>query len=509
MVDVWTGQEIWDFSYPNDSVSTATTDVRLNLKAPIPASVAMAMWGQDERRRKSWENDGYFDTATFGDAAGQLWVLRFAAPGHYTNGVIDNWFGARIFEMQGCVNQPFFYITANVPISGGIYRVLAGTGDRFNLLDTNGGTCGPDNIRACQLLGCSVTIPAANDYGYASGLGQVSRANTSAAGSCSATTSSATASAPDCSVFGRASVAISCGNGGSGVGTTKDVTVTCAEDATGTYSCTTPSTPTGSPTQGMTITPSGTITAGNWFFSLRVWDDPAASGLPHVDRSIFWNASDAASYDAARYTMSVSGTTTTFTSGIHVLDGAVDNPTSGLAGQTDPGWALWYDHDTTVTINGHDYPVNKLDERTSSPSAVYGGIYWNATQPATGGATRTSGSSCSDVNICAADNRRLTYHYGADVTTGGSIQYDASGSVIRSAKDVTLVPKMGDQPTVFVNQKGQVQVGLTAVNPERGATNTSAGQTIDPAPNYGFTEVSQDLHACRHSATAPTAGTCK
>jgi type IV pilus assembly protein PilY1 len=500
MVDVWTGTEIWDFSYPDDSAVASLTDVRLNLRAPIPATVGMAMWGQNERRRMSFENDGYFDTATFGDAGGQLWVLRFGAPGHFENGRIDNWFGARIFEMQGCVNQPFFYITANVPLSNGLYRVLAGTGDRFNLLDRNGGTCGPDNIRACMQRGCSVNIAAATNYAQVAGLGKVSRA-ISGGSTCAVPSSSSTSTVSTCNASDEAQIAITCGSGASAAATNKDVSVTCTEDSAGVISCTAPTS-----SQGALLNPSGTISAKNWFFSLKVWDDAAAAGSPHIPRSIFWTASDAAAYDADRYIMGPYGT---FTTGIATIDGALDNPTTGLAGASDPGWALWYDHDVSVAINGHTYPVNKLDERTSSPSAVYGGIYWNTTQPAAGAAARTTGNRCTDVNICAAESRRLTYHYGADVATGGAIMRDVSGNVIRAAKDVTLVPKMGDQPTVFVNQKGQVQVGLTSVNPERGATNISAGQMMDPAPMYGFTEVGRDLHDCRHSTTAPASGTCK
>ena len=42
----------------------------------------MVMWGKQARRPSlGFENDGYFDTATFGDIGGQLWVLRFNRPG--------------------------------------------------------------------------------------------------------------------------------------------------------------------------------------------------------------------------------------------------------------------------------------------------------------------------------------------------------------------------------------------------------------------------------------------
>jgi type IV pilus assembly protein PilY1 len=55
---------------------------------------------------------------------------------------------------------------------------------------------------------------------------------------------------------------------------------------------------------------------------------------------------------------------------------------------------------------------------------------------------------------------------------------------------------------VFVNQKGQVAVGLTAVSPERGASNVGMSEAMDPTLLIGTTEVSERLHACRHAAAA-------
>jgi type IV pilus assembly protein PilY1 len=86
---------------------------------------------------------------------------------------------------------------------------------------------------------------------------------------------------------------------------------------------------------------------------------------------------------------------------------------------------------------------------------------------------------------------------------------DASGNIVRATSSTTLVPAMGDQPTVFVNKKGQVQVALTAVNPERGASNVTTGVMKDPAPSFGVVPISKDLHACRHSAGAPPESACK
>jgi type IV pilus assembly protein PilY1 len=496
MVDVWTGNKVWDFAYPASSAAATPGDVRLNLNAPVPATVGMVMWGSSERRRRQIENDGYFDTATFGDAAGQLWVLRFARPGP------TGWTGARVLEMPGCTNQPFFYLTANVPVSGGIYRVLAGTGDRFNLLDTGGGVCGPDNIRACVQRGCTVRVSGTSSTGTpynqfsAPGLGSITT-GLAAGATCVATNSSATGANTGCDLFGGARIEISgCPSpdpSNSATSTTKDFRMTCTDTATG-YSCTY----VGAQTPGEKLSLSNSrnpITQRNWFFSLRVFEDGG-------DRMIFWDEAAARRYDAARLAVS---SPTSVSAGITVIDGAVDAPTT-LSSAAATGWAMYYNHGPSVTVADHTYPVNALDERTSSTSAVYGGIFWNATQPASGTSSRTNTSGkCPNVALCTMENRRISYHYGADPTTGGPVMYDFSGVPVRSTKNTTLVPTMGDQPTVFVNQKGQVQVGLTAVNPEKGATNVNQGGTIDPAPGFGLVEMSRETHGCRHAGDATAA----
>jgi type IV pilus assembly protein PilY1 len=78
---------------------------------------------------------------------------------------------------------------------------------------------------------------------------------------------------------------------------------------------------------------------------------------------------------------------------------------------------------------------------------------------------------------------------------------DTNGVAVRSIVGNTLVPAQGDQPTVFVNQKGQIAVGLTAVNPEKGASNLGMGDPMDPVTGLGVVEVNRSLHACRHAPT--------
>jgi type IV pilus assembly protein PilY1 len=492
MVDVWTGNELFDFSHPTGTV--AAGDPRLNLKAPIPATVGMMIWGKEVRRVQSSPNQGYFDTATFGDAAGQLWVLRFSDPGTLdpTTKKVTNWFGARAFELQGCASQPFFYITSNAAIPGGILRTYAGTGDRYNLLDTYGGKCGPDNIRACAQRGCSVTIAGATNNIWSTGLGQAAGGTTLNACSSSSFSSSLTdPSAAACTLSGQAKVTIDCTGTND---TVKDVRVSCADSASG-LACTR------SGSNGLPVDLSEAttpITRDNWFFSIRVFDDGG-------DRTIFRTATQAEDYDDARLTLSgVDDTTTTL---VKIDGNAPVTSTSTFATAADPGWALFYNHATSITADDHTYPVSRYDERTSSTTAIYRWLSWNTIQTAsTPGVTRRSGSSCRKVAKCTAENRRVAYHYVVDPVKGSPVLEEGGAKVFSRAQN-TLVPTMGDQPTVFVNQKGQVQVGLTAVNPEKGASNVPTAVSRDPVPTYGVIQISKDLHDCRHKATAPTS--CK
>jgi type IV pilus assembly protein PilY1 len=492
MVDVWTGKELLDFSLPTSGAAVPASDPRWQLKFPVPATVSMVMWGKAAKNVAADPNQGFFDTATFGDAGGQLWVLRFNDPGVLdpTTGKATNWFGARAFQMGGvgaptmCTAEPFFYIAANVAITNdGTLRTLAGTGDRYNLIDTNGGQCGPDNIRACQQMGCRVTEVATGNRVTAGSAGDRQAALSATACGGPAWTEPDIASSSTCGPTGRVNVVIDSCPGATTATTTKNIQLGCTGDARG-YGCTVP---VSTPASNLSV--QNAITQINKFFSVRIFELTGKRGL-------FSTLAGAADYDSARLT----------DSSLVQLDGAVATPTT-LADQTSAGWVLNFDHATSVTVNGVAYTVNQVDERVSSTAAVAGNcVYWNTTQPTTAAASATK----CDVSVCKQTNRRVHYLYGADVTTGAPCGlFDASGNAIRSVAAVALVPPAAPQYTVFVNQKGQVQVGMTAVNTEIGAKNTSAGAALDPATILESVEVPRRLHDCRHADPAGAAPGCQ
>jgi type IV pilus assembly protein PilY1 len=521
MIDVWTGKEYFDFSYPEDT-SSAPNDPRRQLRYPVATTIGMVAWGPDARRESGlgFANQGFFDTATFGDTGGQLWVLRFHEPGELdAGGKATNWFGARAFQMGGTTSSlghayPFFYVTANTALPDEyIYRAYLGTGDRFNLLDRGGGVCGPDNVRACAMRGCDVEISLDGNFGATPDLGKLSgsQQEDGTAALSSASTFDATFGT---SIVTRASMIVSdCpspATSGGNIAFTKDVTVTCAPDAAGRWGCESVD-----PLHGEKLALSDTANTPvtrNWYFSVRIFDDAPNPRIP------FRTEEEAKDYDDARLWIKDTGATIDQSGGIGgdfaIMDGTDDNP-STTADASCAGWAIYYNHDG-ATIDGSTFTANPLDERTSSVSGLFKILTWNTIQPATDAtAASTVGGKCKYAPcVSVGEEPRLTYHYAAHPLTGGSVLQDLSGQTIRSQASSIYVPTQGDQPTIFVNKKGQALVGMTVVNPNKGASSVAASDPTDAVKDLGWIEVSKPLHACRHfvpTATQPTppAGVCR
>lgn len=506
-VDAWTGRELFDFSYPLDPAKVAADDPRLNLRFPVTAAVGGMAWGPEWSQPNPAEDahQYFFDTATFGDAGGQVWVLRFFDPAKLDlDGRATNWLGARAFQMgvQGaacklCAGQPIFYLTNNYRLPGKrTYRVAFGTGDRYNLLDKNGGTCGPDNIRACVLRGCTVTMELGSNFIQAPGVGFAQRGMSQAA--CNAMSNTqADGSFATCTVDGKAKISVTACPGA--LSTTKEVSATCAEMADG-YQCSSTTVSAGDKVElDVAKYP---INLGNWFLSLIVFEESGRRG-------IFWTPDEAKAYDAARIWVNQTGETTfTKTASLHAM-AATDNSTvpNGVT-DVSTGWAIYYDHGPIETIDIHDFNLAWQDERTSSGGGVGAGlITWNTTAPTLGEVTTRSGNCF--VSKCTTTNRRIGYHYAADPVSGLPVFTDLSGNYVRSTASYLLVPSQADQRTVFVNQSGQVSIGLTSVNPEKGATNVGMSDPVDPTGDLGFVEVDEELHECRHADGVTTKPVCK
>ncbi len=517
ILDVWTGVELFNFSRPADS-GCDSTDPRWKLDAPIAGTVGAVAFGPTSRGDNAYPpNGGFFDTATFGDANGALWTLRFNDPGKVSQqktsctsaGQVTNWFGARSFQFAKsstsalCTGrQPFFYMTANVPLysSNRMYRVLAGTGDRYNLLDQYGGTCGPDNIRACMLRGCSVSLPqTSNRLTVDSLLGTQSMGLSASACTMTPETTAEGSQGSACNAIqGRVEVDISsCPNMDvpTVTGTSKTYSVDCSPSGGGAVCA-----PTAGATQsgGDTLVKSAALDYNNWFVSVRNFDDSGA-------RAPFTNLKQAAAYDDARLTEN----------DLTRVDGSSATPATTTADST--GWAMYFNHNVSFTdpTSAKSYNVAKADERAASPSSTPGDgcIYWNTVQPA----LLSKSSQCP----CTTQNTdRLSYFYGANIAAGGlclksgtisgsGTSCSVSNTSVRSVAGTTLTTPPAPQPTWFVNSSGQVSVGMTSIQVGTGAQNVNTGQINDAVRPVEWLPVTRGLEACRHAGAAPLPAACQ
>jgi type IV pilus assembly protein PilY1 len=527
MVDITDGSEVFDFSQPSGSGSAcdAASDPRCHLNYPIAATVGMMAWGVNATFLGNSPNDFFFDTATFGDTGGQVWVLRFNEPGKRDAGtgkVTTNWFGARMFQqdkanaltcgLDYCGTQPFFHITANVPLAmNGKYRVLLGTGDRYNLLDPAGGVCSPDNLRACIQKGCSVKL----DDGTSAGPGAVygvSLLGTQSyhmdhPGFCTAenaSTYSMIATAPPggaCTsvtskiskytIFCPASVVCPPDTGSATDETTsKTMSVTCTIDsASNTEKC--EATALNDP--GMVIDVKGNPDKRNWFFSMLVFESLG-------DRKIFSTLAQAKAYDVARLDENSLVT-------INLHDANASMPLGNPDGS---GWKYYFDHGDpntpdTTTIGGTSYHIYRADERVASTTGVGANCaFWNTMQPAIPPASVNTATECPINTPCKAGKSKLSYLYGAVPATGEKcLPYE--NTTERSHKNETLVPPHMGKLVAYLS-KNQVSFGLTTVRIPQGGSNISLGQAQDISQLQQWLPVDRRTHDCRHAAKKTVAG---
>jgi type IV pilus assembly protein PilY1 len=491
MVDVWTGKELFDFSQPDSASGVSATDPRWELRFPVAATVGMVAFGCGNVSLFGENKDTlFFDTATFGDMGGQLWTLRFFEPARLdgTTGLATNWFGGRLLQTGriGCstasLGQPFYGITANVINStdGGTLHVVAGTGDRFNLLDYDGGLCGPDNIRACLLQGCTVTVNQATSI---DSIGQYSVAGVTSspvAAACYPMTHAFAPASGTCdSSTGRVQISITaCPNpvntGDTSTSRTRGVTCTQENE---TWSCA----PAWDNDDGVALPLNNVIRQGNWFFSLRAF----GSGRPNFD-----DAAGARAYDDARLTE----TSPT----IVKIDASLADPPI-VATHLDDGWLRYFTHSGSITVNGQPFTQNPIDERVVSGTVVQvGNAYFNTMQPLKPVDTAAAGS-CSK-SPCKSGRAQNSYLYGVQVTTGHGALFDTSGSLIPPVARIGIVPPQVPQVHVFVNNAGEVTKGLVSTPVGANPSNMTVSGIQDPSSNFGWIDLDPQLHACRHLA---------
>lgn len=439
VLDVWTGQSLWRFSRQD---ATGSSDPRHKL-FPVAGPVAVMDLGPGPNF--IGQQDGLFDTAVFGDLAGQLWTARFYDPGLGTGDNFTNWHGARAFvQFDGdpvAKRNPFFQLpSTTVVTSSGQVRAYIGSGDRANIRDEGGGECGPNNLIGCVRRGCSVSVSqTAQDVGpvYSRGSWSI---NGSTYTQTFTTDSAGIGSACGDTAQSSFTLNINCGTANAfSYGATCDFmsSVECNPDVP-------------KPENVRVETTAATQNAR--FYAVNLFGSGA--------RAIYTNATQAAAYDAAALTDS------------DLVDVEADDTT--LANSTS---------------NGFYVPYAQTAERTASGTGLLAGcVIWN---------TLEASQSASTCGGAGGDKARLyRAHYVTGSTQCGNLPTESLPP--RFVERTSIVPPPPPTPVVALNATtGEVRYSMISIEPGAPPSQLSVGAGDLTGLIY-WLEVPRQDHECRH-----------
>ena len=473
VLDAWSGQEVFRFSRAE---STGSTDPRQNL-FPVASSLSFADTDQDM----------VFDTLTFGDTAGQVWAINLLPPGSDTtgDGRYDNWFGGRAFvEFKGSPlwhRAPFFQrpSMAVVPQPGGasIIRALLGSGNRDQMKDGQGGTCGLADLDACQRQDCTVDVNATSrrigpaPQGGAGGHFQTGEWKYTT-GNTALTTNTLTVTPGD----------------------TQGSLTTDVDDVNVNYTLTC-----GTTTQ---------TNVNNIYCDFSLGECPPDTGKP-LGTKLIWTPTVAQEYTRF-YSVQVWGTgnrappTTLATaqtydanalSDTNLVDASTCPLNAGVGACASPTGNGWFiTHNQTVTLAGVTQARTPGDEKTGSSALILAGCaLWNTLLPNNQAVLACNGTLPPD-NAFVYQSDALTGHLQCGVA--GSATANATVRAVR--RDTNVTPQQFT-PVVSLNQKTG-NVAYSGVSLEPGAPPLQVqvgGNNV-----IGFVkwlEVSRATHDCRHS----------
>jgi type IV pilus assembly protein PilY1 len=445
MVDVWNGQPVFRYTA---SDSSGATDPRSKLFA-VAAPLSLV----------DSDSDGLFDLAVAADVGGQVWTLNMSSPGTVGAGTTyNNWFGARSFiQFKGLPfwhRSPFFQRPVVALLPSGSVRVFVGSGDRDQIKDPNGGTCGLANLSACLRKNCSVDVTGSKYEIGSSGSDHFYQGHyTYTAGNPEPTqtlTADTVGASAQCSET---------------LGVTLNFNITCGA-TTATFqslaSCDwgTPECPVsdGRPigTQ-VPYTPAVTMEPSR-FYSFLLFDSGS--------RVQFTTQAGATTYDTNALT------------------------DTDLVNATPPAVA-------TASGNGWYLPQNNsIDEKTSSAALMLAGCaLWNTLVP-----NPVSAVTCGASASLPLDT---AYSYQADAITGaigcgmaGSQTYTAT---VRSTSRTTYVAPQQPALVISVNSLGQVAYGGVSIEPGAAPLNITTATGNVNGGTIHWLEVPRKVHDCRHS----------
>jgi type IV pilus assembly protein PilY1 len=499
MLDVWTGQVVWRFT-DDDLKDQIDADASM---WSVPAAVGMLDVGDADEA--ILDGDGFFDTATWGDMGGQLFVARFQTVGtlNATTKRIDNWWAARAFEEQRQTTDAqffqgrseFFHMTANVvDLDTGFVHSYLGSGNREHLLQT-GAACGPGNILGCCQAGCNAEMFTKYNYG---GCNVVNHVKCSSGKMVQYKSKGADTTCDESYACGKMEANIQlhlqCGTAGNPadiiahLNCDHDGNCVAREDVKD-----------GKPVK------IEKLTAPNWhnrFYG--IWSFGGSDRL-------FGSQTTAQTFDVNRFTdVDYSGTCAGTPGDTCTLVNTTQANVNSAGGITcasgttcsatgyDPGW--YYEYGRRCPSGTCEDSPPWLDEKTASGATVLAGcVDWNSFRPRS---TTAPSDPCSNVDTSAARN----YTYLADFITGApspscGFEYaDSSGkkSYVRARPRTTIAPPPDPTQLVAVGMDGEVKYLAAQIEPGGTPSTTALGETRELMTPAYWLEVNRELHVCRH-----------
>jgi type IV pilus assembly protein PilY1 len=509
MVDVWSGKTLWRFT-DDDFKTQLGFSARGDQGAgtsmfPVPAAVALMDVG--DVGASTLDVDGFFDTATWGDLGGNVFLARFHAPGILNaSDKVTNWWAARTFEEQRRADDlqyasgrsEFYYMTSNVyePTTKTL-RTFLGSGNRERMMQ-QGAACGPDNLLGCCQTGCDVTATTADNFGACTLGNTFSCTNGAMQRGPTSTTCGATAvcAAPAGNQFtSRVDLSLSCGTGrtSSAVGS-----ITC--DASGICPAVTPV------DVGHDVSPLGTVPRnrffGIWAYgrdSRKIFSDQASAKL--FDQNRFTDVTftgctgpsggDCKVLNTTYAEATYSGTGSSATAAVACASGQPGG-TRCSAGLDDAGW--YYEYGNVCPTKNCPQATPWTDEKTGSGATVVLGC-------AAWGGFRPYGAVTSTDPCTGGIGTPITYGYVADYVTGApstSCGYADAGILYRAAPRSTTAPPSASTVRVTLNSKGQVAYSALQLDAGAPPSNKQLGVRSDMFEPVYWLEVPRQLHNCRH-----------
>lgn len=536
MVDIWEGDLSgrtgrsdnlwWKFEF-DDGASGGQNEPRKHLDFSVAAPVALVDYGGRVGSADDIRVDGYFDTAVFGDTGGQLWVLRFFEPGAppASTGMVNNWAGARAFEMDryGTVPNvdesgvstnsasiankwPFYYLPSlTIQPDNNALRAFVGTGNRYALLEPGIGKCRFDNPIACAKSSCDAvkTVYQVNrldtnvsklethwaNVAFLHGKLDSSAASNTACGTVGTTSVTA--------AFAEHSVGV-CENGGLTVtiGDLRQTRVTCGQRATDEFLCEKDPLMPPENYDNLTVAPDPASTLGtlgkNRYYGVWIYGGQGTVARRFTE-SATSGATSAATFDSGRLT---DRSASDATSGNLVDVTAITCDASGNCsgpGAPDRG---------TILANGqyegmgwiYEYPAHAY--KTASGSSLLAGCaLWNDLLPP---------ATTTPCDVSSLPSGRI---YQADFLSGlpncaAGFRNTTTDTWARNIERPVIAPPPEPAMAVQVNSRGEIRYSALLVEPGQGdgVSNFTIGGEDEAVQIIYELPVSQPLHDCRHTA---------